>query len=119
MKDKKAVQEKQRRRHRERLREQRGKAPILERCTPYKEEKPSILIVCEGELTEPSYFEKFRVPSATIEIVGKGYNTVSLVNEAMRLYKSSNAEYDQVWCVFDKDDFSPLSSNTANSCRVL
>jgi hypothetical protein len=63
---------------------------------------PSILIVCEGEQTERLYFEGFKVPSATV--VGTGFNTVTLVKEAIRL--NSTIPYDQVWCVFDKDSFS-------------
>lgn len=67
-----------------------------------------ILIVCEGEKTEPNYFQRFRVTSAVIEIVGKGYNTLSLVKEAVRLKelaRENDEPYDQVWCVFDRDSF--------------
>jgi len=31
-----------------------------------------ILVVCEGELTEPSYFKKFKVPNTTIITKGLG-----------------------------------------------
>lgn len=70
---------------------------------PYKEPNATILIVCEGENTEPDYFRRFRVASATVEVVGTGYNTVSLVKRAIELNRQER--YDQVWCVFDKDDF--------------
>ena len=63
-----------------------------------------ILIVCEGTKTEPSYFERFRVPGLVIQVEGTGMNTVSLVKETIRL--RGEGEYDKVWCVFDKDDFS-------------
>ena len=46
------------------------------------------LIVCEGEKTEPNYFRKFpKNPEVydSIDIRGTGYNTVSLINEAIRL----------------------------------
>lgn len=60
------------------------------------------LIVCEGEKTEPNYFKKFRTTSEVI-VVGTGCNTKSLVKEAVRL--RAKDEYDEVWCVFDRDSF--------------
>jgi hypothetical protein len=74
-------------------------------------EKPRILIVCEGENTEPSYFNSFKLKSATVKAVGEGYNTISLVRKAQQL--SKDEEYNQVWCVFDKDDFSNSDFNEA------
>jgi hypothetical protein len=71
-----------------------------------------ILIVCEGEKTEPNYFRKFPENPEVydrIDIHGTGYNTVSLVNEAIRLKNEAlkkREPYIEVWCVFDKDDFS-------------
>jgi hypothetical protein len=65
--------------------------------------KPVILIVCEGTKTEPNYFRNFHVTSVTVEPVGTGRNTISLINEAIKLRQVK--KYDQVWCVFDKDDF--------------
>jgi len=64
------------------------------------------LIVCEGKKTEPLYFEQFRAPGLVIEAKGIGMNTVSLVKEALRL--QGEGTYDQVWCVFDKDDFEKI-----------
>ncbi len=71
------------------------------------------LIVCEGEKTEPFYFENFRVPSVVIKVDGLGMNTISLVREAIK--QLSLAQYDQTWCVFDKDDFPDENFNTALS----
>lgn len=68
------------------------------------------LIVCEGEKTEPNYFYGFRVYKI-IKVCGLGYNTVSLVKEAMKL--SQENDYDQVWCVFDRDSFSVEQFNEA------
>lgn len=104
MKDKKAEQVAAKQRHKNQLKAQRQTAPSLEREEPKKEVKPTILIVCEGKNTEPSYFNQFRLSSAVVKSVGEGYNTVSLVERAVELAKRNN--YDQVWCVFDKDDFS-------------
>jgi hypothetical protein len=111
MKNKKAEQDAARQRHRDQLKESRRKGSSLERAPANLAIKPSILIVCEGENTEPSYFRQFRVTSATIKAVGEGYNTISLVKRAMQL--RTEAQYDQVWCVFDKDDFSPFEFNKA------
>ncbi len=70
-----------------------------------------MLIVCEGENTEPSYFDQLKFKSATIETVGEGYNTVSLIKRA-EFFAQENS-YDEVWCVFDKDNFSDYSFNKA------
>jgi hypothetical protein len=67
--------------------------------------KERFLIVCEGEKTEPIYFEGFRVPGRVLEVVGTGHNTVSLVDEAVRLKHEQSQTFDQYWCVFDRDSF--------------
>jgi len=67
-----------------------------------REPLPRILIVCEGEKTEPAYFESFRVPSVRIKVLGLGRDPLTLVKQAKQL--SGQDEYDQVWCVFDRDD---------------
>lgn len=116
MKDKKAEQKAAKQKHREQLKSQRRKEPNLERPVAGLTEKPSILIVCEGENTEPSYFNQFRITSAKVKSVGEGYNTVSLVNRALAL--AQQGSYDQVWCVFDKDDFSDNDFNAAIQIAV-
>lgn len=83
----------------------------LNRSTPTKNVKPTILIVCEGVNTEPSYFKQFRLSSATIKAIGKGSNTISLVKQAIDLKVSGS--YDEVWCVFDKDEFPAQNFNSA------
>lgn len=85
--------------------------PVIERAKAYKLELPTILIVCEGENTEPSYFNQFKLKTATIKTIGEGYNTTSLVERTKEIAKEK--EYDQVWCVFDKDDFSVNNFNNA------
>lgn len=69
------------------------------------------LIVCEGEKTEPLYFEGFRVPTVHIEIEGMGRDPRTVVNRAIALYNQDT--YDQVWCVFDRDDVPPELFNQA------
>lgn len=101
MKNKRAKQIAAKQKHKENLKVKRREIPDLERPTPKLNKKPTILIVCEGTNTEPSYFNQFRLSSARIISVGEGYNTVSLVNRAAELAEEHN--YDQVWCVFDAD----------------
>ena len=107
MKNKAAEQGKERLAHKERMR----KTPSLNRDMPSILKKKKILIVCEGENTEPSYFRQFRLATATVHPVGEGYNTESLVGRAVMLSKKD--KFDEVWCVFDKDDFPNQSFNAA------
>jgi hypothetical protein len=114
MKDKKAAQKEAKQKHISELAAAKAKRrvePILERAIPVKLEKPTILIVCEDKNTEPSYFRQFKLTSATIRAIGRGYNTTSLVNQAIAL--SQQRTFDQVWCVFDKDQFPANDFNTA------
>ena len=83
----------------------------LKRRTPHLVVPPTILIVCEGENTEPSYFNALKFKSATVKAVGEGYNTITLVKRAVQLAEKSS--YGEVWCVFDKDDFSDFDFNQA------
>jgi len=82
------------------------------------------LIICEGEKTEPLYFQKLKaeLPKGALEvtdidIVGTGRNTLSLIEEAQRVRakkeKLNHKVFDQVWAVFDKDDFPNYQFNTA------
>ncbi len=113
MKDKKAVQEADREKHRLLLKSSRRNEPDLKRREPDLVSKPFILIVCEGQNTEPSYFYQFRLSSATVKAIGEGYNTTTLVHRAIELSNESKIPYEQVWCVFDKDDNSDEIFNEA------
>jgi hypothetical protein len=78
-----------------------------------------ILIVCEGEKTEPNYFREFPANPEVcdkINVHGIGYNTMSLIKEAIRIKELALQEkkpYIEIWCVFDKDDFSIESFENA------
>ena len=72
------------------------------------------LIVCEGEKTEPVYFQGFHVPSVvTVKVKGLAKDPLTLVERAHTL--RGKERYDQVWCVFDKDDVFPERFNRALS----
>ena len=82
------------------------------------------LIVCEGEATEPNYFEGLKkdlpkgvLTAYQIDITGTGRNTQSLVDEALRLkdmYENGSSRHiDKLWVVFDRDSFLPQDFNAA------
>jgi hypothetical protein len=83
-----------------------------ERKVGNREIRETFLIVCEGEKTEPNYFKSFRVVSARIYVEGFGANPSKLIEEAKRL-NDREGGYDQVWCVFDRDDFPKQDFNSA------
>lgn len=111
MKNKKLEQSAAKDKHKNQLKSKRRNQPDLIRSAGNLSMKPTILIVCEGKNTEPSYFKQFRLSSATIKSIGVSQSTKSLVKRAVEL--SEGEEYDQVWCVFDKDDFLDRDFNEA------
>jgi hypothetical protein len=76
-----------------------------------REEVDRILVVCEGQQTEPNYFRAFRVPGLDLRVEGVGDNTVNLVLRADEIRQLET--YDQVWCVFDRDSFPASRFNAA------
>ncbi len=87
----------------------RGYSP---RKVDTREVKQRFLIVCEGEKTEPNYFEGFRVSKVVeIDVQGLGENPSKLVQSAKELKKQD--DYDQVWCVFDRDSWTIEDFNNA------
>ena len=94
------------------------KASQESRLFEVRDERQYFLIVCEGEKTEPGYFEslKSHLPNGilTINIIGAGDNTLNLVDIALGLREEAENQaredetqrsYDQIWVVFDKDSF--------------
>jgi hypothetical protein len=84
-------------------------------------ERKRILIVCEGEKTEPNYFNSIKAllpphVAQVIDIQGLGANTQSPVNEAAAMrdqLANTDYRYDEVWVVFDRDSFDPDAFNNA------
>lgn len=78
---------------------------------PKRDAYNKVLIVCEGQKTEPNYFReiiyKYRINTANIMIDGtSGSSPKSIVEYALGLYrleKKKGDAFDQVFCVFDKD----------------
>lgn len=92
-------------------RNKRREGSTFERSVDRRVEIPTILIVCEGENTEPSYFNQFRLASVKVRVEGLGSNTMDLVNRALGI--RDEEEFEQVWVVFDKDDFNSEMFNAA------
>lgn len=87
---------------------------IGKRRTNFRETRKVILIVCEGTKTEPNYFEEMGIHlriNTKVEIVGTGRNTLDLVTHTAE--RKSDSDFDEIWCVFDKDDFSDNDFNNA------
>lgn len=94
----------------------------LTRRPPSLEPQPRILIICEGTVTEPQYFDAFRRDEynslVNIEIDDKGGVPKTLVERAAARKKQSeieaeqmgdsNLKYDEVWCVYDVDQHPNL-----------
>lgn len=87
------------------------------------EEKQYYLIVCEGSRTEPEYFQHIQnmLPKnlvETIAIEGGQGNTIDVVRKAIELRDKRNRSvtappFDEVWAVYDKDDFPAKRFNSA------
>lgn len=94
------------------------------RLPPTRELRRSFLIVCEGAVTEVLYFEAFRVPKDVRLVVrGEGKSTLSLVDAAVDYAQRAakdDAVYDEVWVVYDHDDFgADLFNRAAEKIRAL
>lgn len=94
------------------------------RKVEFKTKRKFYLIVCEGEKTEPNYFNalKSSLPKGVLELInidvdGTGRNTLSIIDEAKKLRKKYEEKYlrkiDKVWAVFDKDSFPSRNFNNA------
>lgn len=78
----------------------------------------SYLIVTEGKRTEPYYFNGLKrliiektggmvnvVELPSIDIHGEGSSTSKLIDVTEQLVKDAHVLYQNIWVVFDKDDF--------------
>ncbi|MCW8966253.1 MAG: RloB family protein [Candidatus Pacearchaeota archaeon] len=87
------------------------RASDLARRKAKREPYEKVLIVCEGEKTEPNYFKKLKdhleLSSANVMVTGEcDSSPISIVDYAIQRYKlekSTGDSFDKVFCVFDKD----------------
>jgi hypothetical protein len=107
------------------LNELKCKAEVAPKPIATIEERKYFLIVCEGERTEPNYFNYFKnfLPKdlvKTINVEGEGDNTINIVKKAIALRDIRKKDvllpdYDEVWAIYDKDDFPATRYNSAIS----
>lgn len=82
----------------------------------------SYLIVTEGKCTEPNYFRGLKqliservggtvdvVELPSIDIYGEGSSTGKLIEITEQLVKNAKLLYQNIWVVFDKDDFEDFN----------
>ncbi len=94
----------------------RQKARELRRHAARRQPADRLLIVCEGEKTEPRYLNEIRrelrLPSANIQVQPTAYGTepLRIVDYAEDLFRNGNRErgisargFDRVIAVFDRD----------------
>lgn len=88
----------------------RRKNRDLKRQPPKTESYDLVLIVCEGEKTEPLYFENLKVieklSSANIKVVsGKHSDPITVINTAIDEQEKQKyyLPFDKVYCVIDGD----------------
>jgi hypothetical protein len=88
-----------------------------------RDPKQIILVVCEGEVTEPEYFEAFkahyrtsRVEVLTVKAAGVPFSLVTTARDMKRKAEAAalageddNLRYDAVWAVFDVDDHPKIN----------
>ncbi len=94
----------------------RNTSDYLRRQIKTRETRKKFLIVCEGEKTEVNYFKAFTVPKKIeVTVRGEGKNSLSLVEKAIKIIDNVNKDdsFDQIWCVFDKDNCSKEQFNQA------
>jgi hypothetical protein len=92
----------------------RGARGYQSRLVNTREPKQRILIVCEGSKTERYYFEELRRDhrlNAEVIVRGLGLDPSQLVETAQT--ESRLDDYDQVWCVFDRDTWPAQNFNNA------
>jgi len=105
----------------------RAESRDLRRRGPVRDPLPLILVVCEGEVTEPQYVEGFRLAhgatTVRVHVEAPGGDPRALVEAAARMRDEAarrarregdqNLAYDEVWCVFDVDEHARLESARA------
>ena len=84
----------------------------------------SFLIITEGKKTEPHYFNGLKrlivekiggcVDVVDIEVRGEGRGTNSLIEKTDEIVGKSKKLYQNIWVVFDKDDFSDFDEAVRN-----
>jgi hypothetical protein len=83
--------------------------------------KKLLLIWCEGEETEVNYFNAYKsqITNLTVQVKSSPrggnaqYFVTSCAKETRQLEQRQGIQFDEVYCVFDKDHNSPADFNHA------
>lgn len=95
------------------------KSKYLDKRVAGEKSEKKFFIFCEGEKTEPNYFDSFKLSKASVITYGEGKNTISLVKwvESEVSELKSKRKYDpvedEIWCVFDRDSFNASNFDNA------
>ena len=97
----------------------------------YEQRQPranSFLIVTEGQCTEPNYFRGLQrliqeklggtvdvVELPLIDVHGEGLATTALIQKTEDIVRRANVLYQNIWIVFDKDDFTDFNQAVKES----
>lgn len=95
----------------------------LGRRRAFRDPIPSILVLCEGEVTEPEYIDAFRREHANrlvrVEVYAPGGDPKAIVAQALerrahaeqeaKRARDENLKFDEVWCVVDADEHARLA----------
>lgn len=92
-------------------RHRRNRGYVQQRRKPVRAPYAKVLIVCEGEKTEPLYFhslrDHYRLSSTNIEVTGEcGSSPLDVFGHAKQRYNEENKAgdpFDKIYCVFDKN----------------
>lgn len=83
------------------------------RRPPSREPRSRILIVCGGLRTEKLYFDALRKwrhnPAVRVTVLPKGSAPSGLVTYARKWLRQRSDSFDEVWCVFDVDNFPHIA----------
>ena len=107
------------------------RAARKQRKYEYKTPKAnSFLIVTEGERTEPLYFQGLKklilekvggtvnvVEIPHIDVRGEGRSTGRLIEKTDQIVKEAKIIYQNIWILFDKDDFEDFDSAIEEGIR--
>lgn len=87
----------------------------LSRRRGTRAQRARILVVTEGEVSEPEYLRGLSaylratgVRLSGPKVKGTGRDPIRVVETALNLYEQDK-DYDHVWCVFDVDEHSRLT----------
>lgn len=108
----------------------RRKSRNLNRSSAQQEAYDLVLIVCEGEKTEPYYFKDLmnveKLSSVNISVIsGNGSDPVSVVDTAIekREQQAKYLPFDAIYCVIDRDKHpnfnQAIDKAKANNIKII